>query len=95
VTKDGAIVYAAGPTLSISSLARLLVAAGAVRAMEMDINVDWVQYSYFSKTNGLMVNGGDGTSLLNGSHGTAAMAGTASRYFVNWWTRDFYTMSLR
>lgn len=42
VTADGALVYAAGPGLSVPSLAQLLVAAGSTRAMELDINTDWV-----------------------------------------------------
>ncbi len=42
VTADGALVYAGGPAMSIVALARTLQAAGAVRAMEMDINTDWV-----------------------------------------------------
>ena len=41
-TADGALVYAGGPAMSIVALARTLQAAGAVRAMEMDINTDWV-----------------------------------------------------
>jgi hypothetical protein len=44
VTANGALVYAAGPGLSASSLARLLAHAGAVRAMELDINSDWVDF---------------------------------------------------
>ncbi len=42
VTADGALVYAGGPSLSVVALARTLQSAGAVRAMEMDINTDWV-----------------------------------------------------
>jgi Phosphodiester glycosidase len=42
VTADGALVYAGGPAMSITALARTLQAAGAVRAMELDINTDWV-----------------------------------------------------
>jgi hypothetical protein len=42
ITADGALVYAGGPAMSIIALARTLQAAGAVRAMEMDINTDWV-----------------------------------------------------
>ena len=42
VTADGALVYAGGPAMSVIALARTLQAAGAVRAMEMDINTDWV-----------------------------------------------------
>jgi hypothetical protein len=42
VTADGALIYAGGPSLSVLALARTLQAAGAVRAMELDINTDWV-----------------------------------------------------
>ncbi len=44
VTANGALVYVAGPGLSAYSLAELLVRAGAVRAMELDINSDWVDF---------------------------------------------------
>jgi hypothetical protein len=42
VTADGALIFAGGPAMSVLALARTLQAAGAVRAMEMDINTDWV-----------------------------------------------------
>ena len=49
VTADGALVYVGGPGLNITDLANLLVRAGAVRSgMELDINVDWVNYSYYT-----------------------------------------------
>ncbi len=89
VTKDGALIYVGGPSLSISDLANVLVRAGAVRAMELDINTDWVQFSSFAGPLNTPINGGNGTSL------EIAMAGTPSRYFATWWTRDFYTMTLR
>jgi hypothetical protein len=44
VTADGALVYAAGNGLSVSSLAGVLARAGAVRAMELDINSTWVDF---------------------------------------------------
>jgi hypothetical protein len=43
-TANGALVYVAGPGLSVGSLAGLLARAGAVRAMELDINTDWVNF---------------------------------------------------
>ncbi len=89
VTANGAIVYAAGPALSIATLAHLLQTAGCVRAMELDINTDWVQYSTYRGALGHAINGGMGTSLLKG------MVGPPSRYFEAWWNRDFFTMSLR
>ncbi len=47
VDANGALIYAGGNSLSVLSLARTLQAAGAVRAMELDINTDWVSaYTY-------------------------------------------------
>lgn len=43
-TADGNIVYAMGPTLNVQTLADLLREAGAVRAMELDINPDWTSF---------------------------------------------------
>ncbi len=90
-TKTGALVYVGGPTLSITSLANLLVNAGAVRAMELDINPDWVQYSTFigPMSHPLHSPNFDGASLLS------SMVGTPTRYFARWWARDFFTMSAR
>lgn len=48
VTADGAIVYAAAPALSVQSLANLLARAGAVRAMELDINPEWTTGIYYT-----------------------------------------------
>ncbi|MGH9019772.1 MAG: phosphodiester glycosidase family protein [Acidimicrobiales bacterium] len=89
VTADGALVYVGGPALSISDLANVMVRAGVKRGMELDINTDWVQYSVYHGPLGQAINGGNGTSLLG------LMDGTASRYFASYWTRDFFTMSLR
>jgi hypothetical protein len=44
VTANGALVYVGGNDLSAASLATVLVRAGAVRAMELDINSAWVDY---------------------------------------------------
>jgi hypothetical protein len=47
VDQNGGLVYGAGPGLSAVTLAILLQRAGAVRAMELDINSDWVTgYTY-------------------------------------------------
>ncbi len=89
VTKSGALVYVGGPSLSISDLANVLVRAGAIRGMELDINTDWVQFSTYNGPLNTPINGGNGTSLLS------SMAGPPSRYFATWWNRDFFTMSLR
>ena len=89
VTSSGALVYVGGPSLSIGDLANVLVRAGAVRAMELDINTDWVQYSAYTGPLNTPINGGDGTRLLS------SMLGSPSQYFSSWWARDFFTMTLR
>jgi len=47
VTKDGALLFGAGDGLSAVSLADIMVRAGAVRAMQMDINHVWVNFESF------------------------------------------------
>ena len=90
ITADGALVYVGGPGLNITDLANLLVRAGAVRAMELDINVDWVNYSYYmpSSARGF-------AAPTNGAELVSSMTGTPARYFESWWARDFITMSAR
>jgi uncharacterized protein YigE (DUF2233 family) len=88
ITANGALVYVGGPGLNITDLANLLVRAGAVRAMELDINTDWVNFSTYKPSTALgLAAGSNGTELL------PAMTGTPSRYFESWWSRDFITMS--
>jgi hypothetical protein len=66
VTADGAILYAGGPALSVTALARTLQAAGAVRAMEMDINTDWVSAFTYQNNTTLPGNPVEGVKLLDG-----------------------------
>jgi hypothetical protein len=47
MTADGRIVFVYGPALSVRSLASLLARAGAVTAMELDINPDWTNFMYY------------------------------------------------
>jgi hypothetical protein len=56
VDKNGGLIYVAGPSLSAVTLAVLLQRAGAVRAMELDINPDWTTAYYFDG-NGAAVTG--------------------------------------
>ncbi|MGO9198232.1 MAG: hypothetical protein ACLQK4_14025 [Acidimicrobiales bacterium] len=89
-TANGALVYVAGPGLNITSLADLLVRAGAVRGMELDINTDWVDFAAFNpgSSNGA-------ASAANGRNLLSDMIGQPDRYFASWWARDFFTMSAR
>ncbi len=86
VTADGALVYAGGPAMSITALARTLQAAGAVRAMEMDINTDWV--SAFTYQPNVTVPGDpiEGVKLLDG------MTHDGSQYFQQN-SRDFFAFT--
>ncbi len=90
VTADGALVYVAGPGLNITTLADLLVRAGAVRAMELDINTDWVTFSTYTPSTPT-----GAASPANGSELLSDMVGTPARWFEPWWARDFITMSAR
>jgi hypothetical protein len=50
VTRDGRVVFAYGPALSVRTLAGLLQRAGAVEAMQLDINPTWMSYMYYKPT---------------------------------------------
>lgn len=53
ITADGQLVWAAGERLLPAELASALIGAGAVRAIELDINPDWVAgYLYIHKPGG-------------------------------------------
>ncbi len=47
VTANGALVYVAGPALNPLQLAQLLVRAGVVRGMELDINPSWPVFATY------------------------------------------------
>jgi Phosphodiester glycosidase len=52
VTAKGDVVYVGGADLSVNTLAQLLKQAGAVNAMELDINADWTSFMYYTVTGG-------------------------------------------
>lgn len=52
IRADGSIVTVHGNALSVKTLARLLKDAGAVRAMQLDINRDWTSYIYYRHASG-------------------------------------------
>lgn len=90
VTANGALIYAAGPGLNITTLADLLVRGGAVRGMELDINTDWVNLATYQPANPT-----DPATAQNGQDLLPNMADTPARYFRPSWARDFLTMSAR
>jgi hypothetical protein len=89
VTAAGDLVYAAGPSLDPASLARLLVAAGAVRAMELDINPEWVSFSTFAHAAGRA-----GSGLIGGINLLAGMY-FAPDHYLQPFSRDFFAVFAR
>lgn len=47
ITKDGRVIFVYGPALDVRQLASLLRRAGAVNAMQLDINPAWMSYEYY------------------------------------------------
>ena len=88
VTAAGDLVYVGGSDLDPASLARLLVAAGAVRAMELDINHEWVSFATFTHPGGL------GGVPPMGSNLVPGMYYSPSHYLAPI-RRDFFAVSAR
>ena len=89
-TASGAFVYVAGPSLTVLDLASLLVRAGAVRAMELDINPYWTVFATYSPPTPTAA-----ASPQNGADLLPGMVGTPSRFFDPAWNRDFIAMLAR
>lgn len=85
IDAQGRILYAASSGLTVSTLARLLQRAGAVNAMELDINHSWVSFNTFHHPGNGNVSG---TKLLTG------MSKPADRY-LHADSRDFFAVLSR
>jgi hypothetical protein len=81
ITATGALVYATGPRLSAATLAQLLVRAGAIRAMELDINPSWTVFVHYTS-------GTSPTKLMSGMQRPATIYDTVN-------SRDFIVARLR
>jgi hypothetical protein len=82
ITDSGDLVFVAGDALSVQSLGNLLQRAGAVRAMELDINSEWISYMWYTP-------GVTATSPI--SNKLLAFARPANRYFQPT-SRDFFAV---
>jgi hypothetical protein len=89
VTSDGALVYAQGPALSPQQLADLLVRAGIVRGMELDINPDWPIFATYDPASQ------HGLAAPSNGHPLTATVHGPGTFFEASWARDFITMSAR
>jgi hypothetical protein len=76
---SGNILYAAGMSVLPTDLANALIANGAVNAMELDINPEWVQLSYAALP-GLAL-----ATAIPGQNRPATQ-------YQSGWTRDFITV---
>jgi hypothetical protein len=85
VTASGMEIYVGGPSLSVCSLGRILLAAGVVRGMELDINPNWVAGACFHDHPG---GPPSGFRLFPGEQVSAAHYLVAS-------SRDWFSWSLR
>lgn len=84
ITATGDLVYVIGDALSAHSLATLLKHAGAVRAMQLDINKTWISFMWFTPT---------GTDKL-APHKPLKFERPANRYFSPT-SRDFFAVYYR
>jgi Phosphodiester glycosidase len=90
ITADGALVYVVGPGLDPLQLARLLVRAGAVAGMQLDINPFWPTFAAYDP--------GSPYGAAAPRNGGRLLAGTVqgpATFFTPSWARDFITMSAR
>jgi len=56
IRKDGSLVFVVGASMSVKTLANIVHDAGAVRAMELDINQSWTNFiTYSHPDNGVAV----------------------------------------
>ncbi len=83
VDARGNILYAAADSQTATSLAQILQRAGAVRAMELDINYEWVTLNFYGA-----FGAGAPTKLLPG------MSRDATRYLTPD-DRDFFAVYAR
>ena len=89
ITADGALVYVVGPELDPVQVADLLVRAGAVRGMQLDINPAWPVFASFKPATRSGPAAPD-----NGTKLTGTQLGPAT-FFDPHYARDFITMSAR
>lgn len=88
IDKKGQIIYAAGDSLTAETLARALLSAGSIRAMELDINSYWVTFDFLQHI------AGNRGGTLKGTKLDSSMTRSADRY-LSPDTRDFFYLTLK
>ncbi|PWU23928.1 hypothetical protein C5B42_01290 [Candidatus Cerribacteria bacterium 'Amazon FNV 2010 28 9'] len=80
VAKDGSIIFAAGESLIPTTLAKALLAAGAVDAIQLDINPPWVRFFFY-------------TPLGNGQYSSRILMknmSNAGQTYLTGYEKDFF-----
>jgi hypothetical protein len=88
VRADGSLIYAEG-AMNIVDLARIMVDAGCVRAMVLDMNPFWTIFATYDPAtpNGL-------ATPENGRDLNPSMVQTPARFFSSAYNRDFIALSV-
>lgn len=86
IDAQGNLIYVGGPSLDPTLLAEVLARAGAVRAMELDINPEWVSFTTFTDP--------PGTSVPQGTNLLGSMYFSPGHYLSPFW-RDFVAVFVR
>ena len=81
ITRSGTLVWAAGNALLPAGLAHALISAGAIRAVELDINPDWVAAYLYRHRPG----GPEPVPVIPGQRGIAGG-------FLEPYSRDFFAV---
>jgi hypothetical protein len=89
VTSGGDLVYVGGPGMTPLSLGAVLVAAGAQRAMELDINPEWVSFATFTQASGV-----NGPTIVGSSNLLSSMSSGPGHYLQPY-SRDFFAVYAR
>jgi hypothetical protein len=88
VTASGALLYVAGPALTVRTLAEALQRAGAVRAMTLDLNPEWVTFNLYQHS-------ATDPAVVTAAKLYPQMQRPATRYLgPTRESRDFFTVSL-
>jgi len=88
VTAQGAELFAGGAGLTVPQITQAIASAGAVRAMELDENDIYPNFSIFTPALGAPASALNGTEVVPGFSGPG-------RYFTASWNRDFFAAFAR
>jgi hypothetical protein len=88
VTAQGAELFAGGVGLTVPQITDAIASAGAVRAMELDANGVYPNFSIFTPALGAPASALNGTEVVPGFSGP-------ERYFTASWNRDFFAAFAR